>query len=67
MAEKGRRVLTEDTARGHARSFARRGLASAVEAEEVIVGQQHRRAAALLLQPGSEPDSTRVEVSLLGD
>jgi hypothetical protein len=65
LSEKGWRVLTPDTARQFARSFARRGLTTEVEAEEVIVGQGHRRAAAVLLVPAADGRSTRIEVSLL--
>ena len=65
LSEKSWRVVTPGTDRGLARSLANRGLASAVEAQEVVVGQGYRRAVAILLQAGADRGSTRVEVSLL--
>jgi hypothetical protein len=65
LAEKMWRVVTPGTDRGLAQSLANRGLASAVEAQEVVVGQGYRRAVAILLQAGADQGSTRVEVSFL--
>jgi hypothetical protein len=67
LSEKGWRVLTPSTARHFATSFARRGLASEIEAEAVVVGQGHGRAAAVLLMPDTAGHATRIEVSLLAE